>query len=68
MDAKFKMDEKLRAMVIQKIAVKAMAGLLANPENHKADWNQIAKDALTYAQSIYVLFEDEFGENVIIFD
>ena len=58
------MNENLRERAIQEIAMKAMQGLLANPENHKADWNKIAEDAICYAKALYALFEEEFPNNL----
>ena len=58
------MPKKTRNKTIRKIAIKAMQGLLANPENYKSDWNKIAEDAITYAKALYNQLEEEFPDAV----
>ena len=49
-----------RELAIQRIAIKILAGLLANPENSHPDYERIAEMAISYATALYDKFENQF--------
>lgn len=49
-----------RELAIQKIAINALQGLLANPDYTNSDYNKLAEMAISYAIALYNEFENQF--------